>query len=237
MPDRKAQLLRLYKAFNDKDVGTLVDAMHPDVDWPNFLEGGRVIGREALRTYWDEQFRIVAPEASPIELRELPDDQVFVRLHYVIKAVEGGGVWNDELTTNLFTFEGDLIRRMDWGEPEKDALGAPDTLLIDLLDAFNAKDVEAAGALLHPDADWPDLFGPERLQGREAVREMWAEQFAKFDPEITLLEMTALPDGRRRAKVSYVVRTLDGKLFTEEPATHVFSFRDGLIAGMEVERG
>lgn len=237
MPDRKALLLRLYKAFNDKDVGTLVEAMHPDVDWPNFLEGGRIVGREALRAYWTEQFAMVAPEASPIEMRELPDERVFVRLHYVIKALEGGGVWNDEITTNLFTFEDDLVRRMDWGEPEDGALGAPDTLLIDLFDAFNAKDIEAAGALLHPDVDWPDLFGEERLRGREAVREMWAQQFERFNPEISLLEMTALPDGRRQAKVSYVVRTLDGKLFTEEPATHLFAFRDGLISWMNLDRG
>ncbi len=236
MPDRKALLLRLYKAFNDRDVGALVDAMHPDVDWPNFLEGGRVRGREALRAYWAGQFAMVAPEASPIEMLELSDDRVFVRLHYVIKALDGGGVWTDEITTNTFTFEDDLIRRMDWGEPEDGAVGEPDTLLTNLFDAFNAQDVEAAGALLHPQADWPDLFGDERLQGREAVMSMWAYQFTKYDPKIAVVDMTALPDGRWRARLSYEIRNLNGRLFSEEPATHLFSFRDGLIARMDVER-
>jgi hypothetical protein len=237
MGDRKALLRRLYSAFNDGDVEALIKGMHPDVDWPNFLEGGRVHGRDALRAYWTHQFSIVKPESTPIEMRELPGDRVFVRLHHFIKAMEGGGVWTDDLTTNTFTFDGDLIIRMEWGEPEDGALGQPDTLLIDLFDAFNAKEVDAAGALLHPDVDWPNLFGPDRLRGREAVMSMWAEQFGRFDPEITLLEMHALPDGGRQARVSYVVRTLDGKLFTEEPATHVFTFRDGFISKMDLVRG
>jgi ketosteroid isomerase-like protein len=226
----------LYKAFNDRDVGTLMDAMHPDVDWPNFLEGGRVRGRDALRQYWSEQFAMVQPEASPIEMLEVSGDRIVVRLHYLIKAMEGGGVWTDEITSNTFTFADDLVLSMDWGEPEDGAVGEPDALLINLFDAYNAKDVEAAGALLHPDVDWPNVMGTDRLHGREAVREMWAQQFLEFDARISLIEMTTLPDGRRKARVSYEIRDLTGKLFTEEPATHTFAFRDGLISWMELER-
>lgn len=233
MGDRKALLTRLYAAFNDKDVATLVAGMHPDVSWPNFLEGGRVEGREAMIAYWVNQFAIVTPEASPFEMRELPDGRVVVRLHYVVKATEGGGVWTDEITTNTFTFDGDQITRMDWGEPEDGAPGAPDMVVIALFDAFNARDAVAAGALLHPEVDWPDLFSERRLQGREQVIAMWSEQFTRFNAEVSLLEMTALPDGRRRVRVNYVVRNLDGTIFTDEEATMTYRFRDGLIARMD----
>jgi hypothetical protein len=230
MGDRKALLTRLYKAFNDKDVVTLVEGMHPAVSWPDLLEGGRIEGRAALADYWARQFLLVTPEATPVEMRELSDDRVLVRLHYFVKAAEGGGVWADEITTNTFTFLGDQIVRMDWGEPED---SAPDALVIDLFDAFNARNLEAARALIHPEADWPDVFSEGRLQGRDQVLAMWSEQFRQFNPECFLIEMTALPDGRRRVRTNHVVRNLDGKVFTDEQATMTYEFRDGLIARID----
>ncbi len=232
MGDRKALLTRLYAAFNDRDVVALVGGMHPDVSWPNFLEGGRVEGREALTAYWTGQFAMVTPEASPIEMRELPDGRIVVRLHYVIKATEGGGVWTDEITSNTFTFEGDEVVRMDWGEPE-DSPGASDALIVALFDAFNARDLDAARALIHPEADWPDVFSEGRLHGRDQILAMWSEQFRQFSPECFLIEMTALPDGRRRVRTNHVVRNLDGKIFTDEQATMTYKFRDGLIARID----
>ena len=230
MGDRKALLTRLYEAFNDKHVVTLVEGMHPAVSWPDLLEGGRIEGRAALADYWARQFLLVTPEATPVEMSELSGDRVLVRLHYFVKAAEGGGVWADEITTNTFTFDGDQIVRMDWGEPED---SGPDALIIELFDAFNDRNVEAAAALLHPDVDWPDLFGQDRLQGRDQVVAMWSEQFGKFDPEISLLAITALRDGRRRVRVNYVVRTLAGRIFTDEEATITYKFRDGRIARMD----
>jgi ketosteroid isomerase-like protein len=41
-----------YRAFNARDVEAAIDLMHHDVDWPNAWEGGRVIGRAAVRDDW-----------------------------------------------------------------------------------------------------------------------------------------------------------------------------------------
>ena len=42
-------LERMYAAFNARDVDSVLAAMHADVDWPNGLEGGRVVGHDAVR--------------------------------------------------------------------------------------------------------------------------------------------------------------------------------------------
>src|SRR5258705_9031085 len=42
----------VYAAFNARDVDRVLAAMHPDVDWPNGMEGGYVHGRDAVRDYW-----------------------------------------------------------------------------------------------------------------------------------------------------------------------------------------
>jgi hypothetical protein len=44
-----------YRAFNARDIDAAVELMHPEVDWPNAWEGGRGIGRAAVRQYWTRQ--------------------------------------------------------------------------------------------------------------------------------------------------------------------------------------
>ena len=101
-----------------------------------------------------------------------------------------------------------------------------------LFSGFNRKDVADAARALHPDVDWPDLFGGARLRGPEAVQAMWARQFGQFDTKVSPIALTPDGDDGVRARVNYVVRGLDGRLFNEETATHLFRFRDGLIIRM-----
>jgi ketosteroid isomerase-like protein len=57
----------LYSAFNARDVDACLAAMAPDVDWANGWEGGRVIGRAAVRDYWERQMvRWRSPSSSSL---------------------------------------------------------------------------------------------------------------------------------------------------------------------------
>ncbi|MDP1630005.1 MAG: nuclear transport factor 2 family protein [Caulobacter sp.] len=112
-------------------------------------------------------------------------------------------------------------------------MGNLEALLTRLYEAYNRKDVDAVVAGMHPEIDWPSLFSEGRVVGREAVRALLTRQFQTMDPEITPVAMTRDAQGRVRVRVNYVVRDLKGKLFTEEDNTNVFSFRDGLIVGMD----
>lgn len=54
----KAELLKsAYEAFNRRDIEGILSTMHPDVDWPNAIEGGRIKGRDGIREYWQRQWR------------------------------------------------------------------------------------------------------------------------------------------------------------------------------------
>lgn len=113
MGDRIALLARMYEAFNSKDLDALMAGTHPDVVWPDFIAGGVIRTREALRDYWARQFAMVDPEASPIEYFPLSDDRVRVKIHYVIRSATGG-VWTDEIRTNTFHFRDGLVVGMEW---------------------------------------------------------------------------------------------------------------------------
>ena len=39
--------------------------MHPDVDWPNMIDGGREHGHAAVREYWRKQFETTDPRVEP----------------------------------------------------------------------------------------------------------------------------------------------------------------------------
>ena len=64
-------------------------------------------------------------------------------------------------------------------------MGDRQALLSDLYEAYNRKDIEAVVAALHPEIDWPALFSEGRIQGAEAVRQLFTEPFKVMNPEIT----------------------------------------------------
>lgn len=113
MADKRALLICLYDAISRQDVDGVLSVMHPDIDWPDTLAGGRVVGLEALRTYWSEQFKIIRPQTAMVEYEEQPDGTVLTKLIYTRYALDGA-LWDDQLERNLFRFEGDLIIFGDW---------------------------------------------------------------------------------------------------------------------------
>jgi len=100
--------------------------------------------------------------------------------------------------------------------------------------AFNARDVDAALALMHPDVDWPNAIAGGRVVGHDAVRAYWAGQFAEFDPRVEPSRITQRPDGRFAVDVHQVVRALDGTVLGESDVVHVYALRDGLVARMDI---
>ena len=100
--------------------------------------------------------------------------------------------------------------------------------------AFNARDIDAALAAMHPNVDWPNGMEGGREHGHEAVRAYWTRQFAAIDSHVEPLAFSRANDGLIAVDVHQVVRSLDGDLLTEGRVTHVYELRDGLVARMEI---
>jgi hypothetical protein len=105
-------LARTYAAFNARDVEAVLAVMHPDVDWPNGMEGGRVTGREAVRLYWTRQWGMIDPSVEPRRVRLMPDGRVVVEVHQVVCDL-AGNVLKEEMVRHVYAFEDGLIRSMD----------------------------------------------------------------------------------------------------------------------------
>src|SRR5215467_7548369 len=50
--------------------------------------------------------------------------------------------------------------------------------------AFNARDIDAALVLMTPDIEWPRAFKGGFVQGPEAIRAYWTEQWGEICPHV-----------------------------------------------------
>ena len=87
--------------------------MHPDVDWPNAWEGGRVVGREAVAAYWARQFEAISSTVEPVEFAEEDDGAVAVTVHQVVHDARSGELLSDSPVVHRYRLEDGLIARMD----------------------------------------------------------------------------------------------------------------------------
>jgi hypothetical protein len=102
--------------------------------------------------------------------------------------------------------------------------------------AFNARDLDAALAAMHPDVDWPNALDGGRVHGHDAIRRYWTRQFETIDPRVEPQSVVTHERGRVVVEVRQVVRDLEGTLIADERVEHVYAIRDGLIARMDIRR-
>ena len=100
--------------------------------------------------------------------------------------------------------------------------------------AFNARDIDAALALMTPDVAWPRAFKGGFVRGPEAIRAYWTEQWNEVDPHVEPLAFHPEDGGRMLVEVHQVVRDLAGTILAEERVGHRFTTEHGCIQGMEV---
>jgi ketosteroid isomerase-like protein len=112
-PAAESTLRSAYRAFNARDIEAAVELMHPDVDWPNAWEGGRVTGREAVTTYWSRQFEAISSKVEPEGFTTEADGSITVDVHQVVHDLKTGELLSDSRVRHRYRFEGDRIVRMD----------------------------------------------------------------------------------------------------------------------------
>ena len=111
--DRDAAVIeRAYAAFNARDIDTALANMHADVEWPNGMEGGVVIGHAAVRAYWERQWDRIDPSVTPVAITPLPDGRLDVRVHQVVRSLLGEKLL-DQHVRHLYTVEDGRVRRME----------------------------------------------------------------------------------------------------------------------------
>lgn len=98
-----------YRAFNVRDLAGIRAILHPDVLWPNTLEGGPLfVGREAALGQFARIFATIVPNIELIRVLEETADTLRVESQYSVESPDGH-VWTDTRATLTYHFRDGLL--------------------------------------------------------------------------------------------------------------------------------
>jgi hypothetical protein len=100
--------------------------------------------------------------------------------------------------------------------------------------AFNARDIDAALAIMTPDVSWPRAFKGGFVRGPEEIRAYWTEQWSEIDGRVEPVAFHMEEGGQILVDVHQVVRDLAGTVLADERVGHRFTLENGLIQAMEI---
>ncbi len=123
MSDTKILIEQAYSAFNKRDIDGALALMTEDVSWPKASEGGRVVGKEEISAYWTRQWGEFDGHVEPLAITEAVGGKVRVRVHQVVKNLQGD-LLSDSEVLHVFTMKSGLIAAMDLGD-EADGTAGP----------------------------------------------------------------------------------------------------------------
>jgi hypothetical protein len=107
----------LYAAFNARDIETALAILHPDVVWPNGMEGGYVYGQGAVRDYWTRQWSMIDPQVEPVNVAPDETGHLVVDVHQIVRDL-AGNVIADQRVQHVYSIKNGLVRSMEICKPE-----------------------------------------------------------------------------------------------------------------------
>jgi len=110
-------LQSVYDAFNERDLDFMMLLLHPDVDWPNGMEGGRVRGHDGVREYWTRQWDLIDPIVKPQRFELLPDGRILAHVHQIVRDLDGKIIL-DQMIQHIYLIDGTQIISMEIVEPQ-----------------------------------------------------------------------------------------------------------------------
>ncbi len=124
MADTQRLIAQAYSAFNHRDIDGALALMSENVSWPKASEGGRVVGKEEIRSYWTQQWKEFDPHVEPLEVIDQEDGTTEVKVHQLVKSL-GGDVLSDSEVWHVYTIANGLIERMDLKGSESSSDSTP----------------------------------------------------------------------------------------------------------------
>jgi hypothetical protein len=131
MRSSKDLLKTTYEAFNARNIEAVLACLHPDVDWPNGMEGGRIHGRTGVRDYWIRQWGMIDPRVEPFGFSEDETGRTIVEVHQVVRDL-AGGILVDQVVHHVYSIDDGLIERMEIRTPGANSESTGLTAIADL---------------------------------------------------------------------------------------------------------
>ena len=103
-------------------------------------------------------------------------------------------------------------------------------------EAFNARDIDVVLSLMDTEVHWPNGWEGGYVHGHDEVRDYWTRQWKEINPSVQPVSFKERTDGTTEVKVHQLVKDLQGKVLFDGMVKHVYSFQNGKVKSMEIEK-
>lgn len=103
---------KAYQAFNDRDIDTILQMMHPDIKWSRAWEGDYAQGYDEVRAYWQRQWKEINPKVTPVGFNVKSNRTLEVEVDQIVKDLEGNIVFDGKVK-HIYTIQDGLLKQMD----------------------------------------------------------------------------------------------------------------------------
>jgi ketosteroid isomerase-like protein len=117
--DVRELLSRAYAAFNARNIDAVLTMMHPDVEWPNGMEGGYVYGHDGVRAYWTRQWSLIDPIVDPQAFSTEPDGRILIEVHQRVLDKDGRTLLDGQVQ-HIYSIRDGLVWHMEIRDPSED---------------------------------------------------------------------------------------------------------------------
>jgi uncharacterized protein (TIGR02246 family) len=107
-------------------------------------------------------------------------------------------------------------------------------LVVRLHEAISRRDADAAAPLFHPQARFRNYLDGGEVIGRDGVRAFYRKLFETLAPDVDLLSVQTLTDGRAQAELQVSVPDRAGRLWSDSRVTATYAIREDLIQSVEL---
>jgi len=102
--------------------------------------------------------------------------------------------------------------------------------------AFNNRNIEEALSTMQPDVQWSKAWEGGYISGHEEIHAYWTRQWAEINPRVEPVGFIDRPNGSLEVEVLQHVKDLSGAVLFDGTVKHVYTFQDGLIKTMDIEK-
>jgi len=102
--------------------------------------------------------------------------------------------------------------------------------------AFNARDIDAALSTMQPAVQWSNGWEGGYIKGHDEIRNYWTRQWKELNPIVEPVGLHERQNGTLEVNVHQIVKDQSGNLVFDGMVRHIYSFEDGLIMTMDIEK-
>jgi hypothetical protein len=102
--------------------------------------------------------------------------------------------------------------------------------------AFNARDIDKALSVMHPEVQWSKAWEGGYISGHDEIRKYWTRQWKELNPNVEPTGLNEKNNGSLEVEVHQNVKDLQGNLVFDGTVKHVYTFKEGLIKSMDIEK-